>query len=178
MDVLDGLCDYRLLQPNRTFVCDNDKLPRLEPTLAGGFFGASGRAQVAASPNPEPSGASVGQGKSRTSVDDHVAAQVRGLRVTHGLTQAQVAEMIGISRKQFYKCEKGIDRFSVGRLWDIAQALNTPISYFYKGIDDDTARQPLPQQSRLRELARSLSEISDERHLEVISHITRLLADH
>ena len=41
-----------------------------------------------------------------------------------GLTQQQLAEMIGVTYQQAHKYERGINRVSAGRLFEIARALN------------------------------------------------------
>jgi len=43
-----------------------------------------------------------------------------------GLTQQQLAEMIGVSYQQAHKYERGINRVSAGRLFEIARALSAP----------------------------------------------------
>ena len=40
-----------------------------------------------------------------------------------GLTQHQMAELIGVTYQQAHKYEKGINRVAAGRLYHIAQAL-------------------------------------------------------
>jgi transcriptional regulator with XRE-family HTH domain len=56
-------------------------------------------------------------------IDDHVGGQIRVRRIMLGLTQQQLAETIGVSFQQAHKCERGIDRVSAGRLFEIARLL-------------------------------------------------------
>jgi len=58
-----------------------------------------------------------------------------------GLTQQQLAEMIGVTYQQAHKYERGINRVSAGRLFEIARALSAPISYFYEGVGQEGPRQ-------------------------------------
>ena len=51
-----------------------------------------------------------------------------------GLTQQQLADLIGVTYQQAHKYEKGINRVSAGRLYDVAQVLGVSISYFYEGM--------------------------------------------
>jgi transcriptional regulator with XRE-family HTH domain len=50
------------------------------------------------------------------------------------LDRQQLAEMIGVTYRQAHKYERGINRVSSGRLFEIARALSAPITYFYEGI--------------------------------------------
>ena len=74
------------------------------------------------------------RGRSTATIDDHVGARIRERRIMLGLTQQQLAEMIGVTYQQAHKYERGINRVSAGRLFEIARALSAPISYFYEGI--------------------------------------------
>ena len=74
-----------------------------------------------------------------------------------GLTQQQLAEMIGVTYQQAHKYERGINRVSAGRLFEIARALSAPITYFYEGVGQEGPRQITPHQRMLLEIARTLS---------------------
>ncbi|GAA5065997.1 helix-turn-helix transcriptional regulator [Roseibacterium beibuensis] len=51
------------------------------------------------------------------------------------MTQQQLAEKVGIKFQQIQKYETGMNRVSASRLWDIAEALSVPVSYFFEGMD-------------------------------------------
>src|ERR1700674_2625654 len=80
------------------------------------------------------------RGRSTAAIDDHVGGRIRERRIMLGLTQKQLAEMIGVTYQQAHKYERGINRVSAGRLYQIAGVLNAPITYFYDGIGDDKPR--------------------------------------
>ena len=61
------------------------------------------------------------RGRSTASIDDHVGARIRERRIMLGLTQQQLAEMIGVTYQQAHKYERGINRVSAGRLFEIAR---------------------------------------------------------
>ncbi len=58
-----------------------------------------------------------------------------------GLTQQQLAVQVGIRFQQIQKYECGANRISAARLWQLSEALETPVAYFYDGLaeamDDD-----------------------------------------
>ncbi|MGJ8585113.1 MAG: helix-turn-helix domain-containing protein [Marinosulfonomonas sp.] len=69
-------------------------------------------------------------------VDVHVGKRVRHRRWMVGMTQQQLAEKVGIKFQQIQKYETGMNRVSASRLWDIAEALEVPVSFFFEGIDE------------------------------------------
>jgi len=84
------------------------------------------------------------RGRSTAAVDDHVGGRIRERRIMLGLTQQQLAEMIGVTYQQAHKYERGINRVSAGRLFEIACVLNAPITYFYEGIEEGGPRRITP----------------------------------
>jgi transcriptional regulator with XRE-family HTH domain len=94
-------------------------------------------------------------GRSRAQdVDRHVGARVRERRVMLGLTQQQLAELIGTTYQQAHKYEKGVNRISAGRLHRAAQALGVGVGYFFEGAEAGPAPVPTGQQRLMLELAR------------------------
>jgi len=69
-------------------------------------------------------------------VDVHVGKRVRHRRWMVGMTQQQLAGQVGIKFQQIQKYETGMNRISASRLWDIAEALSVPVSFFFEGIDE------------------------------------------
>jgi len=68
-------------------------------------------------------------------VDVHVGKKTRHRRWMVGMTQQQLAECVGIKFQQIQKYETGMNRISASRLWDIAEALEVPVSYFFDGLE-------------------------------------------
>jgi transcriptional regulator with XRE-family HTH domain len=71
-------------------------------------------------------------------VDQHVGRRVRARRLALGLSQSAVAQSIGITGQQYQKYERGENRISASRLFDLATCLKTPISHFFEEMDDQT----------------------------------------
>ncbi|QGX98835.1 XRE family transcriptional regulator [Roseovarius faecimaris] len=72
-------------------------------------------------------------------VDVHVGKRIRHRRWLVGMTQQQLAEQVGIKFQQIQKYETGANRVSASRLWDIADALDVQISFFFEGLEHDGA---------------------------------------
>jgi transcriptional regulator with XRE-family HTH domain len=75
--------------------------------------------------------------KMKHPVDIHVGKRVRHRRWLVGMTQQQLAEKVGIKFQQVQKYETGMNRVSASRLWDISDALDVPVSFFFDGLADD-----------------------------------------
>ena len=98
------------------------------------------------------------------------------IQLSPAASQSQLAEMIGVTYQQAHKYERGINRVSAGRLFEVARALSAPITYFYEGIGEEGTRQIMPHRRMLLELARNFAEIRNEKHQEAVSQIARALA--
>ena len=72
-----------------------------------------------------------------TTIDLRVARRIRERRLRIGMTQQQLARIIGVAFQQTHKYERGISRVSAGRLYHIATALQAPIDYFFAKEDGD-----------------------------------------
>jgi transcriptional regulator with XRE-family HTH domain len=110
-------------------------------------------------------------------VDRHVGARVRDRRILLGMTQHQLAGLIGVTYQQEHKYEKGINRVSAGRLYRIALALGVQVSHFYEGLADEGGSAPSPNQRLLLELARNFLGIRDRKHQEAVVSLARALAE-
>jgi transcriptional regulator with XRE-family HTH domain len=119
-----------------------------------------------------------GPGRSRAQdVDRHVGARMRERRIMLGLTQQQMAELIGVTYQQAHKYEKGINRIAAGRLYNIAQALGVEVGYFFEGLENKENFKPTTQQRMLLELARNFIGMSNRKHQEALCSMARALSD-
>ena len=109
--------------------------------------------------------------------DRHVGNRIRERRVMLGLSQQQLAQMIGVTYQQAHKYERGLNRISAGRLYDIARVLSVPISWFFEGMNAEPAPVEMtPRQRMGLELARNFALIDNEKHQEALSQMARALA--
>lgn len=70
-------------------------------------------------------------------VDVHVGKRIRQRRWLAGMTQQKLAEIVGIKFQQIQKYETGANRVSASRLWDIADALEVEVSFFFDGLKSE-----------------------------------------
>ena len=120
-------------------------------------------------------------------VDVHVGKRIRQRRWLTGMTQQKLAELVGIKFQQIQKYETGANRVSASRLWDIADALEVQVAFFFEGLEAEEQAEhaagskmpsdlmgdkeamdlvrsyyaiPENQRRRLFELARVLSDVA------------------
>jgi transcriptional regulator with XRE-family HTH domain len=111
-----------------------------------------------------------------SNADRHVGTKIRERRVMLGLSQQQLAQMIGVTYQQAHKYERGLNRISAGRLYEIAQVLSVPVSWFFDGLSDTLKADMTPRQRMCLELARNFAAIDNEKHQEALSQMARALA--
>ncbi len=73
------------------------------------------------------------------SVDVHVGARVRARRKALKVSQITLAMKLGLTFQQVQKYERGSNRISASKLFEIGEALQVPISYFFEGYEIATA---------------------------------------
>jgi transcriptional regulator with XRE-family HTH domain len=83
-------------------------------------------------------------------VDIHVGARIRRRRVLLGLSQEKLAHAIGLTFQQVQKYERGTNRVSASRLYQLAKVLGVPISFFFGDMSPEVSGK-----------ARGLAEAAD-----------------
>ena len=73
-------------------------------------------------------------GGSAHPVDRHVGLRIRMRRKELGVSQEKLAEALGLTFQQVQKYERAANRVSASKLFEIARALETSVSYFYEGL--------------------------------------------
>lgn len=71
-------------------------------------------------------------------IDTHVGKQLRVKRTLQGLTQTAVGDAIGVTFQQLQKYEKGTNRISASRMYELSRILSCSPSYFYEGLGEET----------------------------------------
>jgi transcriptional regulator with XRE-family HTH domain len=95
-------------------------------------------------------------------IDHHVGDRIRRRRTILGYTQEQLADALDISYQQIQKYETGANRVSAGRLFQISQRLEVPITFFFDGLGIDFVDEGAAWSNRSTiETVRSLNQISD-----------------
>lgn len=96
-------------------------------------------------------------------VDVYVGKRIRHRRWLVGMTQQQLAQHVGIKFQQIQKYETGANRVSASRLWDIADALDVEISFFFEGLEAEATE---PAESETGKLPADI--LGDKEALELV----------
>lgn len=114
-------------------------------------------------------------------IDVHVGKRLRLRRTLLGMSQEQLANAVGVTFQQIQKYERGSNRVSASRLYDVARVLGVNIAFFFEDINSDvTAKRPtqnLPEQAGLSEPpmpAYEQDELSRNETLELVRAYWRL----
>ena len=67
-------------------------------------------------------------------VDTHVGERIRRRRRAMGMSQEDLAGSVGLTFQQIQKYERGANRVSASKLYQIAQTLNAPVAFFFDGL--------------------------------------------
>ncbi|MEJ8404740.1 helix-turn-helix transcriptional regulator [Brevundimonas vesicularis] len=71
-------------------------------------------------------------------VDRHVGRRVQEKRLDLGLTQTALAKAVGVSFQQVQKYEKGTNRVSASKLFEMAEFMKVGIPFFFDGYSSAT----------------------------------------
>ena len=77
--------------------------------------------------------------KTPNPIDVHVGSRVRLRRKFLGKSQDSLAGHLDLTFQQVQKYERGLNRISASKLFEVARALQVPVAYFFEGYDDSQA---------------------------------------
>ena len=106
--------------------------------------------------------------------DCYIGSRIRGLRLSLGLTQSDLADMIGSRYNQLHKIETGKDRISASQLYLVACALGVAVDYFFDG---QTFKMETEDIRRMRSFRHHLNHITDLADLEVIGQMIAVVKE-
>jgi transcriptional regulator with XRE-family HTH domain len=124
--------------------------------------------RTASNPSDNPAGR-----PRATDVDRRIGARIRDRRILLGLTQHQLAELIGVSYQQAHKYEKGLNRISGERLLTIAEALKLSVSDLLTGLE-----RPVTISRRMQQQVDTAALLGrlDDRKAAAVATLVRALA--
>ena len=123
-------------------------------------------------------------------VDRHVGNRVRMRRLLVGMSQEKLGELLGITFQQVQKYEKGSNRVSASRLYQIARVLGVSVQYFYDELKEDDGPSGFAESEGADaiagalqspdgvQIARIFSETTDPDKRKLILNAVKLLADY
>lgn len=98
--------------------------------------------------------------------DVHVGRRVRAARMAKGMSQTGLGKALGLSFQQIQKYENGSNRIGSSRLWDISNLLDTPIDFFFEGLEENkmqvSGKAEAPMSRRTIQLAKAINSLPNE----------------
>lgn len=73
--------------------------------------------------------------KDPSNIDKNIDYKLKLKRVDSGMSQEAFGENVGLSSQQIQKYEKGANRISASRLFELTRILEVDISYFFEGYE-------------------------------------------
>ncbi len=77
--------------------------------------------------------------RSPDTIDARVGHRLRERRVVVGMSQEKLADRLGLTFQQVQKYEKGLNRVSASRLYQMAEILGVNVQYFYNHAESPSA---------------------------------------
>lgn len=74
-------------------------------------------------------------------VDAHVGSRIRMRRMLIGMSQEKLGERLGLTFQQVQKYEKGSNRVSASRLYQMAKVLGVPVQYFFDDLPQSNGEE-------------------------------------
>ncbi len=122
-------------------------------------------------------------------VDLHVGGRVRMRRKFLGMSQEGLAETLDLTFQQVQKYERGSNRISASKLYEISKSLKTPVSYFFDGYNSADTPEGFHESESEQfvhgflmttegiELAEAFPRIKSAKHRRKILELVRSLAE-
>jgi transcriptional regulator with XRE-family HTH domain len=122
-------------------------------------------------------------------VDLHVGAKVRLRRKFLGLSQTDLADAINLTFQQVQKYERGSNRISASKLYEISKYLKTPVAYFFEGYAEGETPDSFHESDSEKfvhgflmttegiELAAAFPRMKSAKHRRKVLDLVRALAD-
>ena len=133
--------------------------------------------------------------KNPNPIDVHVGSRVRMRRMLAGLSQEKLGERLGLTFQQVQKYEKGSNRISASRLFQMGQILGVPVQFFFEELpehakhtldaapgfaesDQETLIMDFLNSSEGLQLNKAFSEISDPLVRRKVVDLVKAIAGH
>ncbi len=120
-------------------------------------------------------------------IDVHVGGRVRLRRKFSGMSQDDLAKTLDLTFQQVQKYERGANRVSASKLYEISRTLRAPVAYFFEGFEaagDD--HEDIAQEGTVNaflataegiELAEAFPRIKNGKHRRRIVELVRALSE-
>lgn len=107
-----------------------------------------------------------------------IGEKVKFRRQDVGMSQEQLAEILGVSYQQVQRYENGKNKMNVESIQIIAEALSVPVSFFFSSDMLQVAAEPVTSYTSSDEktLLKYFRDISGKSDKQLVVHVARLAA--
>lgn len=95
-------------------------------------------------------------------------------RQLRNLSQATLAERLGVTTEQVQSYEQGLTELTAGGLYKVARALEVDVSFFYEGLGTVSAPPPFMTDERYALVRQAVQRIAADYELTRTGHRKRL----
>lgn len=112
-----------------------------------------------------------------TSIDIHVGKRLKLRRIEMGLSQEKLAKSLQMTFQQIQKYEKGVNRVSAGKLYELAVVLAVPVEYFFEelGESEYTKINFDSLNKQVLVISRLIQGVPKERRADLIATVKNLI---
>ncbi len=110
-------------------------------------------------------------------VDSHIAQRLLLRRVMLGFSQSDLAKKCGISFQQIQKYETAGNRIPASRLFDLSQALETSVAFFFSGLPGNIPPETKASRSSRVSEQKETDPLSKNESLQLINLYWGLASD-
>lgn len=110
-------------------------------------------------------------------VDHHIAQRLQLRRVMLGMTQSDLAKKCGVSFQQIQKYETAGNRIPAARLFDLSQAMETSVAFFFSGLPGNFPPETKASRSMRVSEAQENDPLSKNESLQLINLYWKLPSD-
>lgn len=104
-------------------------------------------------------------------IDKAVGLRIRTYRKALGMSQTELADLIGVRFQQVQKYENGSNRVAASRLWQIADALGVSVVALFEDV-----RQSRGEAADVAELLDLYNRLPSAQRAQALFHMRALLA--
>ena len=94
-------------------------------------------------------------------IDVEIGKRLKSIRYGLGISQTKLAELMGLSFQQVQKYERGTNRISASRLYELSQILGVPLKYFLENSEENMEDIGLEKKMHSKNVSKLVSIFSD-----------------
>ena len=104
----------------------------------------------------------------------HVGGRLVAARQLRNLSQATLAEKLGVTTEQVQSYEQGLTELTAGQLYKVARSLELDVTFFYEGLGEVSASLPSITDGRYALVRQAVQRIAADYELTRTGHRKRL----